>query len=243
MAEGRMESLCEALSSHGVNPRLWMRRVQHTFAGIDLRGRRVLDVGSGLGWASYYAAAMGAERVVSVEPEADGSHGTMLETAAALRSELGLEDTVEIVPTTLEEAGLSEQFDVVVLINSINHMNEPACVVLDRSEDARSQFRDMLAPVRDSCAPGGRLVVTDCTNRNLFGDLGVKSPMCPTIEWEKHQPPKVWVSLLRELGFTEPRVTWTPHPRLGLFGPLLAAHPLLAYVFNSHFRLTMRRAG
>lgn len=241
MTEERMRSLCEALSSHGVNPRLWMRRVQHTFAGIDLRGRKVLDVGSGLGWASYYAAAMGAERVVSVEPEADGSHGRMLETATALRSELRLENTVEIMPMTLEEAGLSEQFDIVVLINSINHMNEPACAVLDRDEDARSQFRAILAPVRDACAAGGRLVVTDCTNRNLFGDLGVKSPMCPTIEWEKHQPPRVWANLLKGLGFTDASVAWTPHPRLGVLGRPLAAHPLLAYVFNSHFRLTMRR--
>ena len=45
------------------------------FQGINFDGARVLDVGSGRGLMTLYAAMRGAERVVSMEPEMDGSTG------------------------------------------------------------------------------------------------------------------------------------------------------------------------
>lgn len=231
------------MPKYGIEPGVWLARARHAFATVDFRGKTVLDVGSGVGWGSYFAAVAGAKRVVSLEPEADGSHGSMLSTALAIRDDLDLSDIVEIVPSTIEEVDLNETFDVVMLVNSINHLNEPACVVLDHDPAAQTAYRETLAPVAELCAIDGQLLVTDCTNRNLFGDLGLKSPLCPTIEWEKHQPPEVWAALLSDLGFRDPRVEWTPHARLGLLGRVLSRHRALAYLAFSHFRLTMVRAA
>ena len=236
-----MRQIADILPKYGLDPTLWRRRCRHAFATVDLRGRTVLDVGAGVGWASFFAAACGAKRVVSVEPEADGSRSSMLQTAEEIRDELGLADVVEIVPSTIEEADIDEQFDVVVMINSINHLNEDACTALASDDDAWDSYQQLMRTIRDRCRPGGSLIVTDCTNRNLFGDLGLRSPLAPTIEWQKHQPPEVWAKLLGSVGFRDPEIAWTPHARLGVLGKLLALHPWLAYLANSHFRLTMTR--
>lgn len=238
-----MQKVKAALPKYGINPTLWLRRAEHTFAPIDFRGKSVLDVGSGVGWASYYAASAGAKRVVSLEPEADGSHGSMLKVATEIRSELGLEDVVEIIPRDTENADITEQFDVVMILNAINHMDEESCTILDRDNVAWEAYRKKLAPLAKWCRPGGYLVVTDCSNRNLFGDLGLKSPFAPTIEWHKHQPPQVWADLLQTLGFEAAEIDWSPHARLGILGRLLALHPALAYMVFPHFRLIMRRAS
>lgn len=239
-----LDTLSQVLPKHGISPALFMRRSRHAFAPLNLEGKTVLDVGSGIGWASYFAAASGAKRVVSVEPEAAGSRSAMLETAEAIRDELGFRGIVEIVPRTIQEAGLNETFDVVLMVNSINHLNEDACTKLLTDPTAWAFYSDLMGDIAGLCAPAGQLLVTDCTNRNLFGDLGMRSPLTPTIEWEKHQPPQVWARLLSEVGFGNPQIAWTPHARLGILGSLLAAHPALAYVANSHFRLLMtRRSG
>jgi hypothetical protein len=109
-----LDTLSQVLPKHGISPALFMRRSRHAFAPLNLEGKTVLDVGSGIGWASYFAAASGAKRVVSVEPEAAGSRSAMLETAEAIRDELGFRGIVEIVPRTIQEAGLNETFDVVL---------------------------------------------------------------------------------------------------------------------------------
>ena len=48
------------------------------FADIDLRGKRVIDIGGGTGLYSFYAAACGGARnVVCLEPEVHGRHSGM----------------------------------------------------------------------------------------------------------------------------------------------------------------------
>ena len=59
------------------------------------------------------------------------------------------------------------------------------------------------------CAPGAYLVVKEAMPHNLFGRLGLKNPLMPTLEWEKHQTPELWIELLAQVGFREPRVRWT----------------------------------
>jgi SAM-dependent methyltransferase len=241
--ESSFREFGSVLADHGIDPTMWLSRASHTFAPIDFRGKTVLDVGSGAGWGSFYAAAAGAKRVVGLEPEAQGSRGAMLDTAALIRDALDLRETVEFVPTPLQDAHLSEPFDVVMMINSINHLDEASCIVLDKNDEARAEYTKLLSPVTDLCRPGGKLLITDCTNRNLFGDIGIRSPLAPTIEWEKHQPAHVWADLFSSMGFERPEIAWTPHPRLGRLGKLLAMHRWLAYLSLSHFRLTLTRSA
>lgn len=210
---------------------------------MRLEGASLIDIGSGAGWASAYAAVAGARRVLSVEPQADGSGSYMLATAAAVRDELGLGDVIEIVPKTIEEAGITETFDIVLVNNAVNHIHEEACAVVDRDPEAQAVYAPFFQQLADSCVDGGTLVVTDCTNRNFFGDLGMKSPIVPTIEWRIHQPPQIWGRLLEPYGFSNPSINWIPLARSGWVGRIFGRNRFAAYFTNSLFRLRMTRRG
>lgn len=141
---------------HRIRPHVWLRNNGYLFEGVPLEGSSLIDIGSGAGWASAYAAVAGARRVVSVEPQADGSGSDMLETAAAVRRELGLEDVVEIVPKTIEQAGISEKFDIVLVNNAVNHIHEEACAVVHRDVEAQAVYAPFFQQLADSCVEGGR---------------------------------------------------------------------------------------
>lgn len=71
--------------------------------------------------------------------------------------------------------------------------------------------------------------------------IGMKNPVQPSVEWNKHQASEVWVNLLEEVGFTEPRVRWSSFNHLRGLGRAFLGNPGAAYFFTSHFCLQMRK--
>jgi len=96
---------------------------------------------------------------------------------------------------------------------------------------------------RSGIAPGAHLIVTDCDRRNVFARIGARNPLCPTIEWEKHQSPFLWSKLLGDVGFEAPRVRWAALNTLRGPGQLLLGHRLGSYMLTSAFLLRMRRSA
>jgi SAM-dependent methyltransferase len=216
------------------------------FGGLTLDGRTVLDIGGGMGLLSFAAVQRGAARALLVVPEAQGAGGTagVVGRFREVRQALGWSDRIELQPVTFQafDPG-TERFDLVLSHNSINHLDERACAEVHRSAEARRVYLEIFAKVRGLVRPGGSLVILDCARHSLFGDLGLRSPIMPAIEWQKHQQPGVWVRLLKEAGFTEPAIRWTTLHSLGGPGRALLGNPLAAYVLTSHFRLEVRRPG
>jgi 2-polyprenyl-3-methyl-5-hydroxy-6-metoxy-1,4-benzoquinol methylase len=211
------------------------------FDGVPLRGRSVLEIGGGAGILSYYAASMGATRVVCLEPEADGGTAGIRQRFRQLGQRLRL-DSVRLEPTTLQRfdaAGAT--FDVVVVHDAVNHLDEEACISLTYSSESRLRYVDLFRKIAALTRPGGNLVVADCSRYNLFGMLGLRSPLAPTIEWHKHQAPKTWAALLEAVGFERPRIRWSSFNTLRWPGQLLFGNAVAAFALTSHFCLTMSR--
>lgn len=107
-------------------------------------GRRVLDVGAGVGTFSELAAATGAS-VVAVEPEP--------EFAEALRKRFAGIERVEVIEGTVD-AVEQEGFDSVLCFNVLEHIEDDAAAL--RAFAAR-------------LAPGGRLFLLIPAHPRLYG--------------------------------------------------------------------------
>lgn len=211
------------------------------FDGVDFENRTVLDIGAGAGLNGFYAACRGAREVLCIDPEADGSTPGARERFTRLKRRLGV-DNIRFEPVFFQDfdAG-GRKFDVVLLHNSVNHLDETACVGLLADQAARERYRRIFEQIAALSKPGATLILCDCSRYNFFAALGMRNPVMPTIEWEKHQAPEVWAGLLAEAGFENPRIRWSSFNRLGSAGEWMLGNRFAAYFLKSHFCLTLQK--
>lgn len=215
--------------------------LDYVFKGVDFSGKRMLDIGAGIGLCSFYGAALGASEVIALEPEAEGSTSGVNNTFADMSANLKLSQ-VRLMPITFQEFDPGDdKFDVVLLHDSINHLDEPACMNLRRDPSAVESYHQLFAKLAGMTASGGKLIITDASNWNFFAILGMKNPFSPTIEWQKHQSPTLWAGLLSKVGFHSPRVRWATFNRLGSGGRALLGNKTAAFFLQSRFCLTMEK--
>lgn len=216
--------------------------LKYLFEGVELKGKDVLDVGGGDGLFCFYAKLMGARRVVNMEPEFDGSTKKIRQRFYELKDDLNkkLELDVEFSSQTLQTySSEPNQFDVILLHDSINHVDEEACISLATSLDSQNTYLGHFALLQHLIKPKGRLIVCDCSNKNFFHKLKLVNPFAPQIEWEKHQGPDVWARFLSKAGFDLDKVQWTSPNRLGLLGRALIGNFIGAYLTTSLFRMVL----
>lgn len=232
---GMDEIVSEASRKVGYrSPARYRKRCEFLFDGIDLRGKRVLDVGCGSGALAIWAALEEASWVLGIEPEADGSTGGSLDQFRRAVVDLDLGSTVESKACVLQDLAASEDgFDVVALYQVINHLDEEAVVELHRSVEAMSKYVTALRHLRELTRRDGVVIVSDCDRRNMWNDIGLHNPLMPTIEWEKHQPPTVWVEVFKRAGFVLKDLRWS---HIYPFGRM-SDNKLLHYMTFSHFTL------
>ncbi|QOY92307.1 class I SAM-dependent methyltransferase [Paludibaculum fermentans] len=229
---------------------LWSRgidfpvRARQLFGDIDLRGKRVLEVGCGRGEFCLWAGVHGASRAVGLEPRSDGFYdaANYLEQFRKLAARLDLSG-VEIEPKKLQEHEAPDgSYDLVLSVASINHVDEPACARLHEDTQARAAFSRIFTDLARIMARGGKVVIIDAMRRNLFGDLGLRSPFNPAVTWGKHQQPHLWADLFSGIGFTAPRITYLGN-RFFRYAGIPRIPRSLSYCSDSLFRLEMTLGG
>ena len=213
--------------------------LEYLFDSVPLVGRSVLDIGSGAGTVAFYARCAGAEGVVCLEPEKAGSNAGMRDSFRAMEARLGLSG-VRLESTTFQDfQSRGETFDVIVLHDSINHLDEQACIALRRNAAARARYEAIFNKLALLSRRGAAAIVTDCSRHNFFNLLAVRNPIVPNIDWHKHQSPRVWAGLLSEAGFGRPRIRWRAPSSLRWVGRALLGNALASFFLDSQFCLTM----
>lgn len=218
--------------------------LNNLFENVELAQKEVLDVGGGKGLLSFYAAVKGAKAAVCLEPEKNGSNNRMIKAYHDLRTALPNDLPVEMVHCTLQQyvkQVLPGKYDVVVMHNSINHLNEDACIHLLQRDDSYKEYVSIFKNVYRIMKNHSVLIVTDCSRNNFFHDIGVKNLFAPTIEWHKHQQPNTWISLLKEAGFKDPAVKWLTPNRLRTPGRFLLGNYFMSYMTRSYFKVTLKK--
>ena len=130
---------------------------------------------------------------------------------------------------------LPEEFDIVLMHNSINHIGEDILKDVLIKNNAYYEYKDRIKTIVDRLCSKGILIVSDCGRYNFLGNLGLKNPFAPSIDWQLHWEPWVWQKMIEEIGFSHIRTKWTARREFGVFGEKFFANRLCSYFLNSHF--------
>src|SRR4051812_30569855 len=164
----QLSDFVEAVADEGIYSRfgnLGGKRLlfylRNLFRGVDLTDKTVLDVGSGAGVFSFYAAMAGAKSVVALEPSAAGSSEGTDESFRRLAERLGCRNVIERYESLQNLPPDIGPFDIILFHNSINHIDEAACRDLLSNPEARRTYARIFDDLRKLLNPGGRVVVCD----------------------------------------------------------------------------------
>jgi len=207
---------------------------------INPAGKNVLDVGGGRGIHSLWCIARGANSVLCLEPFVDDAVINAFLSAAKLFESTRKVSSVKKKIQDFESP--HGYYDLIMLHNSVNHIDDAKCMVLHKDSGAREEYIKIFKKLALMTTRGGEIAIMDCARKNFFPMLGMKNPFWRTIGWEKHQSPYLWAELLREAGFSEPQIRWK-HPSGTKWSlPLrrLFANRVGAYFYVSHFALKMK---
>jgi 2-polyprenyl-3-methyl-5-hydroxy-6-metoxy-1,4-benzoquinol methylase len=211
-------------------------RANFIFNGLPLKGLRALEIGCGSGAFCFWLALNGAEYVLGIEPEADGCIAGSIKKFNEIQAGLNL-DNIEFRECFLENLSAPEKpYNIIIMLNVINHLDENAVQQLHRDEKARIKYVDMLKNLKQFISKDGFLIVADCGRKNFWNSLGLKSPFIPAIEWEKHQEPDLWINLFKKAGFELYDFRWSSIYPLGF----LSSNRVVQYLTMSHFTLRFK---
>jgi len=191
----------------------YLHEAGHLFDGVPLSGRSVLEIGSGKGMMTMYAALQGASHVVSMEPEMIGSRSGMISLQQQRLDALGIQSVEFLAADFNEWNPLGRTFDVVMCRAAINHLHASDQHALSH----RPTYEGYLTVVRrmlSVTSPGGVVLITDACRYAFFTatrNLGIRRPWDWSktgINWRHHQNPQTWARIFRDAGFTRADVRY-----------------------------------
>ena len=213
----------------------------YIYDDIDLDGKKILDIGGGNGIASFHALNSSENcSAWVVDPIAEGSNDLMLAQYESMKKSYGAERINfhrDYVNTLLDPG----TFDIIVMHNTVNHIGEDILQDISYKNEAYTEYVSRLKTILDRLASDGILIVADCGSRNFFGQIGLKSPFAPSIDWHLHCEPGVWQQMIEDIGVLHIKTQWTARREFGVFGKFFLANRLFSYFTNSHFVSTYRK--
>ena len=207
--------------------------LQWLFKDIDFKDKTVLDVGGGRGLYSYYAKFMGAKRVINLDPFSDGSSGAFLDHT-----------DLEVIHDNsyFQDYSVDEKFDIIIMHDSINHLDEPMYLKLPYDAEAVKIYRELILKINNLLNHKGILSISDCSDNNFFNLLSIKNPFAPSIEWDLHKSPEVLISLIGSKTLRFKKLRWTPFKRFGFIGRLISRFGRIpSFFMQSHYNILFEK--
>lgn len=204
------------------------------FKDVNFDNKSVLDIGGGNGIYSFYARFRGAKSALNLEPFAEGSTEFDFD-----RFQTNYDLEIQIETKSIQDFFTSKKFDIIILHDSNNHLNESIYVNIDRDTNEFFKYKELINKIVSFLENDGKIIVTDCARRNFWGDLGIKNPFAPSIEWNLHQSPQLVERLFEDHKFKS-ELRWSPFKRLYFFGRILSKFGYIpSYFMQSHFNLVL----
>lgn len=214
---------------------------RQVFRMNDFAGHKILEIGCGKGMYCLWAGIFNADYALGLEPLSEGSasvSNSCFQNFKKIADKLKL-NNVEILSNTVQEYKCADTlFDIVLSINSINHLDEISCIRLRESAEAKEKYLTIFRKIGKIMANDGKIIIIDASKNNYFGDRDIKNPFIKNIEWINHHQPEYWAELLSMCGFENPRISWNSGKLLRYMG-IMSISKTLSYFSRSHFRLEM----
>lgn len=224
------------LIKHGIdNPK---RHYNFIFKDISFKGKNMIDIGGGNGALSLYGIKKGLKSSLCIEP---GSSGSRSENYSVLDIFSEIVDNLLVKKTTFQEyEDKKTKFDIILLNNSINHLDEEAYMDLATDNNSKKAYSEIFRKLSEISAPDAKIIITDCGRYNFFQKLNLNNPFAPTIDWQLHQQPEILVKLLSNHGFVKNRVDWlSPLNYFGVSDSYILNNSI-SYFYYSYFRIIMQ---
>ena len=206
------------------------------FEGIDFNGKSVLDIGGGNGIYSFFSKLKGASSVLNLEPFSAGSSKFNFEGVEIID-----DLSISVKNQTIQDFKTNKSYDIIILHDSINHLDENIFKDIHQDENKFELYKKLISKIIKILAYNGHMVITDCSRRNFWGDLGLKNPFAPSIDWHLHQSPTLVFKLFENHTFDK-KIRWSPFKRLGIFGYFISSLGMFpSYFLQSHFNLCISK--
>lgn len=228
------------------NPPGYQHYLDEIFKGIDLQGKRVLEIGSGRGLISLHCGLSGAKKVVSIEPEMEGSTSGVVETQKRRIEQLGLSN-VELRHDDFHTLDFGEEkFDVIVMIAVLNHLYETPLNAM-KNPDVFNTYIGIGEKLHGLLANSGVVIATDASRYCLWTQLrriGYPRNLClrqRTINWRIHQQPSVWKKIFSKAGFEKVDINYPIPYKLRHLAPIVAT-PAINFFLSGDFILRAHKS-
>ena len=73
-------------------------------------------------------------------------------------------------------------FDIIILHNSINHLDEETCINLLNNKWARDRYKSIFININKLASENAKLIITDCDRKNFFALFRFRNPFAKEIE-------------------------------------------------------------
>ena len=214
--------------------------LENLFRNVRLEGKRVLDIGGGSGWISFYVGINTNEEVVCLEPSAGGANLALNCQFTKFKEELDVSNVIQS-NTTIEDYHDLGKFDIIILHNSINHLVEGLCTKLRHDIELETKIIKIFKKINKLANRNATMIIVDNSRYHFFQILGFKkNPFCPHVGFHDHETPGYWAKLLAKIGFRNKKVRWHSYSTLRYFGSVIMNNNLSAYILGLPFILEMK---
>lgn len=245
LTNGKHDLFLEYLKQDGhQNDIAFFFYLSYLFQNIDLKSKRILEIGSGKGIMSIFVGLSGAREVVSLEPEMDGSTNKSSELQQKRIKALELEN-VNLINKDFESFVVNYQdteFDYIFSFQSINHIFETEKKLTRHSREWHT-YLDIGKKIRKLLVEDGIAIISDACRSGFFYKLkkvGINRPWRPNkrsnVNWKVHQNPDIWQNLFLQAGFSNVSIKYPLPYKLRKLGRLVA-NPVINYFLTSKFIL------